>query len=125
MGSTSIHMNAMLPEDGYLRVAQIVGRRGVSEEEAAQNRRDAEEAIKAGRKPNSKPKRPRAPIPPLIPICESLWWMGCATGRFPPAEYPFGKGLPLWHVSRIRKLLQPPAVDDVRAPERQPAEVHR
>lgn len=44
-----------LPEIGFLRLNQIIGRPAVSEEEACQNQRDAETAKKLGKKPNSRP----------------------------------------------------------------------
>ena len=93
-----------LPEEGFLRDYQIIGRRAVTEVEASQNRRDAEEARKLGNKPNAKPKRARDAVPALIPISRSAWWDGVANSRYPPAVRH--QGVTMWRISDIRKLIK-------------------
>ena len=93
-----------LPEIGFLRLAQIIGRPAVSEEEAEQNRRDAEIAKKLSQKPNSRPKRPRQAIPPLIPISASSWWDGVSKKRYPqPVRH---QKITMWKISDIRMLIK-------------------
>ena len=93
-----------LPEIGFLRLNQIIGRPAVSEEEACQNQRDAETAKKLGKKPNSRPKRARQAIPALIPISASSWWEGVNKGRYPdPVRH---NGVTLWKISSIRMLIK-------------------
>jgi prophage regulatory protein len=96
---------------GYLRIPQIIGQRAISEVEASENRRRAQECadelsqieqIKCGepgrfaqdqklraryrdlRAVSSRPRRARPAIPALIPISESSWWAGIKSGRYPP-----------------------------------------
>jgi hypothetical protein len=94
-----------LQEIGYLRLQQIIGRRAVSKEEATKNRRDAERARKRRQKPNTKPKRPRPAIPPVIPVGASTWWEGVKSGRF-PKPIRLGPRSTAWPIASIRKLLK-------------------
>ena len=116
---------------GYLRVRQIVGQRAVSESEAAENRRVAQEfaaelkkleEIKRNepakftrkkqaryrklRNANSRPKRARPAIPSLIPVCESLWWEGVRKGRY-PESVKLSSGVTAWRAADVFALLQP------------------
>jgi prophage regulatory protein len=68
-----------LPEEGYLRVRQIVG------------------------DPKADP-----PIPALIPICASSWWAGVKSGKF-PKPLKLGPRTTVWRVEDIRALLDRPA----------------
>ena len=68
----------MLPETGYLRLSQIVGR-------PAQKGRDA--------------------IPPLIPVSRSTWWAGVKSGRYPQPTKKLGERITAWRVEDIRALL--------------------
>jgi prophage regulatory protein len=72
--------NNVLPEQGWVRVKTIIG-----------------------------DKKANPPVPPLIPIAQSTLWDWCAKGKFPPPQYPFGPGLPLWEAQNIRALLKPVA----------------
>lgn len=65
----------VLPENGFLRLAQIVGDR------------------------KSKP-----PVPGIIPVGVSTWWAGVASGRF-PKPYKLGPRTTAWSTDSIRKLL--------------------
>lgn len=70
-----------LPETGYLRLRQIIGN------------------------PKADP-----PIPPLIPVSRSTWWVGVASGRFPKPR-KLSPGVTVWRVEDIRALIeQPPGV---------------
>ena len=64
-----------LPQTGFLRVAQIVGR------------------------PKANP-----PIPPIIPVCEATWWAGVKSGRF-PAPVKLGPRTTAWRIEDIRDFI--------------------
>jgi prophage regulatory protein len=70
-----------LPEIGYLRLRQIIG------------------DLKAD-----------PPVPPLIPVSRSTWWVGVASGRF-PQPLKLSPGVTVWRAEDIRALIeQPPGV---------------
>ena len=64
-----------LPETGYLRLRQIIGN------------------------PKADP-----PIPPLIPVSRSTWWVGVKNGRFPKAV-KLGPNTTVWRVEDILELI--------------------
>ena len=64
-----------LPETGYLRLRQIIGN------------------------PKADP-----PVPPLIPVSRSTWWVGVKNGRFPKAV-KLGPNTTVWRVSDILELI--------------------
>ena len=64
-----------LPETGYLRLQQIIG------------------------KPLSIP-----PMPALIPVSKSTWWAGVKAGRF-PKPVKLGPRITAWRVEDIRALI--------------------
>lgn len=64
-----------LPETGFLRLPQIVG--------------DA---------------KADPPIPALIPVSKSTWWLGVKTGRF-PRPVKLGPKTTVWRVEEIRELI--------------------
>lgn len=76
------NMATSLPETGYLRLSQIVG----------------------------KPATKDAPaIPALIPVSKSTWWAGVRAGRFPkPAK--LGERITAWRVEDIRALIEQVAI---------------
>ena len=84
-----------LPETGFLRLPQIIGQEVVTEEQAAENRRN-----------NRNPKRPRPAIPALIPVKKSAWWAGVASGRYPKPTKALGQRITAWSVDSIRALIQ-------------------
>jgi predicted DNA-binding transcriptional regulator AlpA len=68
-----------LPETGYLRLPQIIGR---------------------------KPKKLDDPgLPALIPVCASTWWAGVRSGRF-PKPVKLGDRVTVWRVEDIRALIE-------------------
>jgi len=67
-----------LPETGYLRLPQIVG------------------------KPST---ATAAAIPALIPVCKSTWWAGVRSGRF-PQPVKLGERITAWRVEDIRALIE-------------------
>lgn len=71
-------MATPLPETGYLRLPQIVG------------------------KPATKTT---AAIPALIPVSRSTWWAGVRTGRF-PKPVKLGERITAWKVEDIRALIE-------------------
>lgn len=64
------------PETGYLRLRQIIGN------------------------PKAEP-----PVPPVIPVSKSTWWVGVKAGRF-PAPVKLGPRITAWRVEDIRALLR-------------------
>ena len=64
-----------LPETGFLRLCQIIG------------------------DPKAKP-----PIPPLIPVSKSSWWLGVKNGRY-PQPVKLGPRMTAWAVDSIRALI--------------------
>ena len=100
---------ANIPEIGFLREAQIVGQRAVSEEEAARNNKALADAIASGdelaiKRARAKPMRPRPEIPGIIPCSRSSWWNGVRSGRF-PAPVKLGPRTTCWPVSAILELV--------------------
>lgn len=68
-----------LPETGYLRLPQIVG----------------------------KPATKTAPaIPALIPVSKSTWWAGVRSGRYPQPTRALGDRITCWSVESIRELIE-------------------
>lgn len=68
-----------LPETGYLRLPQIVG----------------------------KPATKSAPaIPALIPVSKSTWWAGVRSGRYPQPTRALGDRITCWSVESIRELIE-------------------
>jgi len=68
-----------LPETGYLRLPQIVG----------------------------KPATESAPaIPAIIPVSKSTWWAGVRTGRYPQPTRALGDRITAWRVEDIRALIE-------------------
>lgn len=66
---------SQLPETGFLRAAQIIGR------------------------PSANP-----PIPAIIPVCKSTWFAGVKSGRF-PAPVKLSPRVTVWRVEDIRALI--------------------
>lgn len=66
-----------LPETGFLRLSQIVGRPATKKTPAVYG---------------------------IIPVARSTWWKGVAEGRF-PAPVKLGPNTTAWRVSDIRALI--------------------
>lgn len=73
-------MNSTLPETGYVRLSQIVGN------------------------PKAHP-----PIPAIIPVSKSTWWLGVKTGRY-PQPVKLGPRITAWRIEDIRALIAQGAV---------------
>ena len=100
---------ANIPEIGFLREAQIIGQRAVSEEEAARNKEALAAAIALGdeqaiKRAKGKPLRPRQELPGIVPCSRSSWWAGVKSGRF-PAPVKLGPRTTCWSVAAIRELI--------------------
>lgn len=67
-----------LPETGYLRLTQIVGRPATSQAPA---------------------------IPPIIPVSRSTWWAGVKSGRYPQPIRGLGPRITAWRAEDIRSLI--------------------
>jgi pyrrolidone-carboxylate peptidase len=94
-----------LPETGFVRLPNIVGRAEVTKEEAARNQHDAQQARLAGKKPNTKPKRPRKAITGVIPVCRSAWLKGVRVGKY-PKPIKLAAHTTAWRVEDIRALIE-------------------
>jgi predicted DNA-binding transcriptional regulator AlpA len=64
-----------LPETGFLRLSQILGN------------------------PKTNP-----PIPPLLPISKSTWWVRVKSGEY-PKPVKLGPKITVWRVEDIRSLI--------------------
>jgi prophage regulatory protein len=67
--------SSMLPETGFVRLSQIIGN------------------------PKANP-----PVPPIIPVSRSSWWLGVQNGRF-PQPVRLGPRTVAWRVSDLRDLI--------------------
>lgn len=65
-----------LPKKGYIRLTQIIGN------------------------PRAKP-----PIPAIIPVGKSTWWLGVKSGRF-PKPIKLGPKTTVWRVEDIEVLME-------------------
>lgn len=68
-----------LPETGYLRLSQIVGRPA---------------------------RKGKAAIPAIIPVSRSTWWAGVKCGHYPQPIRSLGVRITAWRVEDIRALLK-------------------
>ncbi len=68
----------ILPETGYLRLTQIVGKPATKTEPA---------------------------IPAFFPVSKSTWWAGVSNGRY-PKPCKLGKRITAWRVEDIRALIE-------------------
>ena len=75
--------NPNIPQDGYLRIPQIIG------------------------DPLATP-----PILPIIPISKSGWWAGVKSGRY-PAPVKLSEKVTVWRAEDIRALLNEGIQNDV------------
>ena len=121
-----------VPPARLLRLAEIVGQREVTEEEAARNRqaaaqhapelkrleelkeRDPERfdqdavllrRLRDLRNLSARPRRARQATPGLIPVSESSWWAGIKIGRY-PTPVKLGPGTTAWRSEEIETLLR-------------------
>lgn len=77
-------MATTLPETGYLRLSQIVGR----------------------------PATNTAPaIPAIIPVSKSTWWAGVRAGRYPQPTRSLGTRITAWRAEDIRALIEAMAAE--------------
>lgn len=67
--------SSSLPETGFLRLSQILGN------------------------PKTNP-----PIPPLLPISKSTWWVRVKSGEY-PQPVKLGPKITVWRVEDIRSLI--------------------
>lgn len=65
-----------LPETGFVRLPQILG------------------------DPKAAP-----PVPPIIPVSKSTWWLGIRQGRY-PKPVKLSANTSAWRVEEIRELLE-------------------
>jgi predicted DNA-binding transcriptional regulator AlpA len=67
-----------LPETGFLRLTDIVGR---------------------------KASKTRPAKPAIVPVSASTWWAGVKAGRYPQPSRALGPNITAWRVEDIRALL--------------------
>ncbi len=101
--------NSFLPETGFVREAQIVGQRGVTEEEAERNKQALAAAVSVGdnkaiKRCQNKPLRARPPLPGVLPFSRSKWWVGVKKGIY-PLPVKLGPNCTAWRVEEIRALI--------------------
>lgn len=84
-----------LPETGYLRLHDIIGRPAITKEQSI--------ALKGKR---GRPIRPRTAIPALIPVSPATWWRGVKSGRYPKPTLALGENIAAWRVEDIKELIQ-------------------
>lgn len=101
--------NNFLPETGFVREAQIVGQRGVTEEEAQRNKQALSDAVASGdqraiKRCQNKPLRARPSLPGVLPFSRSKWWVGVKTGKY-PQPVKLGPNVTAWRVEDIRNLI--------------------
>lgn len=82
------------PASGFLRLPQIIGQRGVTDDQAKRNRERG-----------CGPRRARPAIQPIIPVSRSTWWQGVKEGRF-PAPVKIGPRVTAWRSSDVFALLE-------------------
>lgn len=82
-----------LPETGYLRLIQIIGRSELTTDQANDNRDE-----------DRYPRTPRSGITPIIPVSKTAWWQGVKEGRY-PAPVKLGPKTTVWRVEDIRALI--------------------
>ena len=90
-----------LPEFGFVRLSQIIGRRGITQNQAAANRANGKRG-----------QRACSAIVPVIPLSATAWWRGVKSGRF-PQPIKQGKST-LWNVADIRALVESMRAIDTR-----------
>lgn len=83
-----------LPETGYLRLHQIIGRPA---------------------------RRGRPAIPALIPVSRSTWWAGVKTGRYPQPVRRLGRRITAWRVEDVLALIEEATEAATGASEKQRA----
>lgn len=84
LDTSDVSPSYLLPEIGYLRLHQIVGR-------------------PAG--------RGRPAIPPIIPVSRSTWWAGVKSGRYPQPVRNLGTRITAWRIEDVLKLITQPCPD--------------
>jgi len=77
--SKESNMATSLPETGFLRIADIVGRSATDIAPA---------------------------IPGIIPVSKSTWWSGVRSGRYPQPTRALGERITAWRVEDIRALIE-------------------
>jgi hypothetical protein len=93
--------NNILPDEGFVKLPQIIGQREITPDQAKHNQLNP--VTTSTGKPKFVPKRPRPGIPPIIPISKTQWYQGIKDGKY-PAPLHLGNTA-VWRVSDIRKLL--------------------
>jgi len=86
-----------LPETGYLRLSQIIGKRATKTEPG---------------------------IPAIIPVSRSTWWAGVKAGRYPQPTRTLGARITAWRVEDIRASLRGPTFRTLGANGRMPLSEH-
>lgn len=87
----------ILPKEGFLRLAQIIGQPEITPEQAAANSKAQKTST------THRHKRPRPGMPPIVPVSKTTWYQGIKSGIY-PAPVHLGKTA-VWRVSDIRALL--------------------
>lgn len=105
-----------LPDIGFLRLHQIIGKEEITETQAKanheRNRKAEAKARQAGRLDKHGnpiyprcPTRPRPASPGVIPVKKTAWWAGVKSGRYPP-PLKLSPRVTVWRVEDIRRLIE-------------------
>ena len=105
-----------LPETGFLRLSDILGKEAITPQQAEANRayneRRAADALAQGKVDSNgypafhrKPTTPTRTKPGLIPVKASTWWAGVKSGRY-PQPVKISPRVTAWRVSDIRALIE-------------------
>ena len=132
MEAVTLPSPAKVPASAFLRIRQIIGQKGVSVEQALENKRRAAEItpelqeLERIRRENRnlfdrdptkvarfrelrrifyRPRRPRPEIPKLVPVSDATWWAGVKSGRYPKG-IKLGPGTIVWREADILSLLR-------------------
>ena len=68
-----------IPETGYLRLSQIIGKPATGTDHG---------------------------VPPIIPVSRSTWWAGVRSGRYPQPTKALGARITAWRAEDIRALIE-------------------
>jgi len=82
---TEVVLTNGLPEEGLVRLNQIIG-------------------VRAKDKNGKLIVPPQYTVAPVIPVSKSTWWKGIAEGIYPKPAKKFGLRCTCWDVKDIRKL---------------------
>ena len=82
-------MSNTLKPIGFLRLPQIIGQSGITDEQAESHKST-----------KGYPKRSREAISPILPISATSWWNGVKSGKY-PKSIKLGPRTTVWRASEV------------------------